>query len=110
MLNKIWYLAYVEKPLADIIQNIRKDIHDLLWSYRKGRVNRNTITPPMEMGGLAIIEIEVQREAIDCSILAKINKKKNKTKYGLTLCCGIWIEAEKRNKKLSSLDINREDG
>ena len=29
-LRKIWYLAYVEKPPADIIQNIRKDMHDFL--------------------------------------------------------------------------------
>ena len=95
MLSKIRYLAYVEKPLADIIQNIRKDIHDLIWSYRKGRVNRNTITPPMEMGGLAIMDIEIQRDAIDCSILAKINKQKNQTKHGLILRSGIWIKTEK---------------
>ena len=30
MLSKIWYLAYVEKPPTDIIQNIRKDILEFL--------------------------------------------------------------------------------
>ena len=40
MLSKIWYLAYVEKPPTDIIQNIRKDILEFLWNYRK--VNRNS--------------------------------------------------------------------
>ena len=38
--GKIWYLAYVEKPPTDIIQNIRKDILEFLWNYRK--VNRNS--------------------------------------------------------------------
>ena len=58
MLSKIWYLAYKKKPPADIIQNIRKDIHDFLWNNRKVRVNRNTITLPIEMGGLVIMDIE----------------------------------------------------
>ena len=35
MLSKILSLAYVEKPPTDIIQNIRKDILDFLWNYRK---------------------------------------------------------------------------
>ena len=64
MLSKIWYLAYVEKPPTDIIQNIRKDVLDFLWNYRKVRANRNTITLPIEMVGLAIIDIETQCEAI----------------------------------------------
>ena len=64
MLSKIWYLAYVEKPPTDIIQNIRKDVLDFLWNYRKVRANRNTITLPKEMVGLAIIDIETQCEAI----------------------------------------------
>ena len=61
---KIWYLSSVENRLTDIIQNIRKDILDFLWNYRKVRVNRNTITLPIEMGGLAIMDIETQCEAI----------------------------------------------
>ena len=28
MLSKIWYLVYVKKPLANIMWNIKKDIHD----------------------------------------------------------------------------------
>ena len=64
MLSKFWYLAYVEKPPTDIIQNIRKDILDFLWNYRKVRANRNTITLRIEMVGLAIIDIETQCEAI----------------------------------------------
>ena len=64
MLSKIWYLAYVEKPPTDIIQNIRKDVLDFLWNYRKVRANRNTITLPIEMVGLAIIGIVTQCEAI----------------------------------------------
>ena len=43
MLSKIWYLAYVEKPPTDIIQNIWKDILEFLWNYKKVRVKRNTI-------------------------------------------------------------------
>ena len=64
MLSKIWYLAYVEKPPTDIIQNIRKDVLDFLWNYRKVRANRNTITLPIEMVGLAIIDIVTQCETI----------------------------------------------
>ena len=58
MLSKIWYLGYVEKPPTDIIQNIRKDILVFLWYYRKVRVNRNIIALPIEMGGLAVMDIE----------------------------------------------------
>ena len=68
MLSKIWYLAYVETPPTDIVQNIRKDILDFLWNYRKVRVNRNTITLLIEMKGLAIMDIETQCEAIQCFI------------------------------------------
>ena len=76
MLSKIWYLAYVEKPTADIIQNIRKDIHDFLWNYRNVRVNRNTIKLSIEMGGLAVMDIETQCEFIQCFILEKFIKEK----------------------------------
>ena len=82
MISKIWYIAYVENPPADIIQNIRKDIHNFFWNYGKVRVNRNTITLPIEMGGLAIMNIETQCEAIQYSILAKFIRKK-KSKHGL---------------------------
>ena len=70
MISKIWYLAYVEKPPMDIIQNIRKDILDFLWNYRKVRVNRNTITLLIEMGGLSIMDFETQCKAIQCFISA----------------------------------------
>ena len=68
---------YVEKPPADIIQNIKKDIHDFLWNYRKIRVNKNTNTLPIEMEGLVIMNIETQCEAIPCSILTKPIKEKS---------------------------------
>ena len=68
---------YVEKPPTDIIQNIKKDIHDFLWNYRKIRVNKNTNTLPIEMEGLVIMNIETQCEAIQCSILAKPIKEKS---------------------------------
>ena len=70
-LNKIWHPGHVEKPPADIIQNIRKDLEVLLWNYRNVWVNRNTTTLPIEMGGLAIMNIESQCKAIQYSILAK---------------------------------------
>ena len=58
MLSKIWYLEYLEKLPADIIQNIRRDIHDFFWNYGNVKTSRNTIMPPTEMGGLAIMDIE----------------------------------------------------
>ena len=85
MLSKIWYLAYMEKTPADIIQNIRKDIYDFLWNYRKVRVNRNTITLPVEMGGLTIMDIETQCEVIQCSILVKFIQEKNQNKTWIDL-------------------------
>ena len=100
MLSKIWYLTYVKKKTpADIIQNIRKDKHDFLWNYRKVRVNRKTITLPIEMGGLAVMDIETQCEVNLCSIFVKfIKKKKMKTKYGLVSCCDIWINTESETR------------
>ena len=35
---------------------------------------------PIEMGGLTIMDIETQCEAIQCSILAKVIKGKNQNK------------------------------
>ena len=69
MLSKIWCLEYVEKPPVDIIQNIRKDIHDFHWNYRKVKVN--TITLSQEMRRLVMKDIETQCEPIQCSILAE---------------------------------------
>ena len=58
MLCKFWYLTSVEKPPADIIQNIRKDIHDFLWNCKNVSANRNTITLPIKMGGLSVMDTE----------------------------------------------------
>ena len=86
MLSKIWCLAYVENPPADIIQNIANDTYDFasleLWNsqskqkfhyaaYRNGFVNAYM---------LAIMDIETQCETIHCSILAKFIKGKNENK------------------------------
>ena len=70
----------MEKPPIDNIQNIRTDTHDFLWNYRKFSVNKNTITLPIQMSDLAILDIETQCEAIQCSILAKFIKEKNQNK------------------------------
>ena len=70
----------MENRLTDIIQNIRKHILDFLWNYRKVRVNRDTITLPLEMGGLAIMDIETQCEVIYCSILVKFIEERNQNK------------------------------
>ena len=70
----------MEKQPIDNIQNIRTDTHDFLWNYRKFSVNKNTITLPIQMSDLAILDIETQCEAIQCSILAKFIKEKNQNK------------------------------
>ena len=67
----------MEKPPIGNIQNIRTDTHDFLWNYRKFSVNKNTITLPIQMSDLAILDTETQCEAIQCSILAKFIKEKN---------------------------------
>ena len=67
----------MEKQPIDNIQNIRTDTHDFLWNYRKFSVNKNTITLPIQMSDLAILDTETQCEAIQCSILAKFIKEKN---------------------------------
>ena len=100
MLSKIWYLAYVERPPEKIIQKIRKDIHDFLWNYRKVRVNRNTLTLPVEMGGLALIDIETQCKAIQCSIIAKFHREINKNKIWTKLM--LWHLDQYRNAKQGS--------
>lgn len=67
----------MEKPPIDNIRNIRTDTYDFLWNYRKFSVNKNTITLPIQMSDLAILDIETQCEAIQCSILAKFIKEEN---------------------------------
>ena len=58
MLSKFWYLMSVEKLPANIIQNIRKDIYDFLWNWKKVSANRNTITLPIKMRGLSVMDTE----------------------------------------------------
>ena len=67
----------MEKPPIDNIRNIRTDTYDFLWNYRKFSVKKNTITLPIQMSDLAILDIETQCEAIQCSILAKFIKEEN---------------------------------
>lgn len=72
LLSKFWYLAYVETPPTNIIQEIQTDIFNFLWNYRKVRVNRTTVTMPIKIGGLAILDIETQCKALQCSLIAKL--------------------------------------
>ena len=58
---------------------------------------------PIEMGGLATMDIEIQCEAIQCSILAKFIQEKNQSKTGLISYCGTRINIEKQFKELVSL-------
>ena len=81
LLSKIWYFAYVETPPKNVIQEIKRDIYNFLWSYKKIRINRITTTMPINEGGLGIIDIESQCKAIKCAILSKLNNKT--TKQGL---------------------------
>lgn len=39
LLSKIWYLAYVETPPKNVIQEIKRDIYNFLWSYNKIHLN-----------------------------------------------------------------------
>ena len=103
MLSKIWHLAYVKKLPAGITQNKRNNIHEFLWNYRKVRVHINTITLPIEMGGLAIMDNETQCEDTRYSFLVCFIKEKIKTKYGLISCRDIWVNTEKENQELASL-------
>ena len=61
-------------PAQNIHQQIKQDIYNFLWSYKKIRVNRITTTMPKKDGGLGIIDIETQRKAIKCAILSKFLK------------------------------------
>ena len=39
LLSKIWYLAYVETPPKNVIQEIKRDIYNFLWNYNKIHIN-----------------------------------------------------------------------
>ena len=95
MLSKIWYMAYVETPPKMIIQEIKREIYNflwnfkkvsvnmlttMLWNFKKVRVNMLTTTMPIAVGGLAIIDIETQCKALHCSIVAKLIKDIPKNK------------------------------
>ena len=72
LLSKIWYFAYVDTPPKNFIQDIKKDIYNFLWGYKKIRINRVTTTMPINEGGLGIIDIESQCKAIKCAIISKL--------------------------------------
>ena len=83
MLSKIWYLAY-ETPPKMILQEIKKEIYNFLWNFKKVCVNMLTTTMPIAVSGQAIIDIETQCKALLCSIVAKLNNDIPKTK--------VWTE------------------
>ena len=103
MPSKIWFLVQVGKPPANIIQNIRRDIHDFFWNYREIKTNRNTTMLHTEMEGLVIMVTKKQCEPTQCSIQQNVLKAKVKIKQELISCFGIWIKTEKQNKELASL-------
>ena len=71
MLSKIWYLAYVETPPKPIIQDIKRDIYNFLWNFKKICVNMVTTTMPIGIGGLVVIDIETQCKATKYAVIAK---------------------------------------
>ena len=50
-------------------------------------MHRNTLTFPIEMGGLALRDIDTQCKVIQCSIIAKLHKEiqQGKVRIDLTL-------------------------
>ena len=84
MISMIWYLAYVETPPKFILQEIKREIYNFLWNFKKIRVNMLTTTMPIAVGGLAIIDIETQCKALLCSIVAKFIRDIPKNK--------VWTE------------------
>ena len=84
MLSKMWYLAYVETPPKFILQEIKREIYNFLWNFKKIRVNMLTTTMPIAVGGLAIIDIETQCKALLCSIVVKFIRDIPKNK--------VWTE------------------
>ena len=68
------YLFYVEQPPSHIMQNIKRDIFNFLWDFRKIRVNMTTAAMPISEGGLGILDIEVQCKAIKSALIAKLIK------------------------------------
>ena len=82
MFSKVWYLAYVERPPEQIIQNIKKNIQNFLWNHRKVRVHRNTLTLPIKLGGLVLIDIDTQCKAIQVLLLLNSIGKYQTIKFG----------------------------
>ena len=97
MLNKIWYLAYVEIPPKTILQEIKRDIYNFLWSFKKTRINMTTTTMPIKAGGLAIIDIETQCKAIKCAVVAKFLRDRQYKKPWTEIM--IWHLDRFRNAK-----------
>ena len=101
MLNKIWYLAYVETPPKLLIQEIRRDIYNFLWNFKKIRVNMVTTTMPVNIGGLAIIDIETLCKTLKCAVIAKFLWDLPKRKVWTEIM--LWHMTRFRNAKQ---DIN----
>ena len=57
MLSKTYYVAYMEKPIANNFQNFYTSCGTIEKSIV--RVNKSTITLPIEMEGSTIIDIEM---------------------------------------------------
>ena len=88
--------------LPRILSKKKEDIHDFLWNY-KVRVNRNTITLPIEMVGLVIIDSETQCEVMNCSILTKFIKEKSQDKTWVDLMLQLSDQQQKSETRSQHL-------
>ena len=101
LLSKIWYLAYVTTPPKKVINRINRMIYDFLWNYKKIRVSRNTITQPIQKGGLGILDLETQCDAIKNTLIKMLIRDKTKNKIWANLMVWHLDKYRSANQNLS---------
>lgn len=68
---KIWYVAKVSPPPADILKSINQSLWQFIWRNKTALVNRKTCIQPQRCGGLGAISIQ---EKVDSFLLQWISR------------------------------------
>ena len=86
ILSKLWYLATVFSIPPAELKIINQEIFKFIWDYKQPEpIKRNTLYQPISNGGIGLLNILIQQQAIRIKQLYEIvneNSKKTWVHYG----------------------------
>lgn len=72
MLAKLWFAAHIVPFTSAFEQKVRRRVRQFIWNSKRGRVAEEKITRPKSEGGLGLLPLREQAQAIFGNFLAKV--------------------------------------